>query len=128
MKFLEYFKKGRNYFVALVVFTLLQAVASVFALYPRLIIDPLGVIGILIVGYAGYKLRLGLKQSAVLGVLMFLTVIWYVLLVIPGAVFATGLTSILLVIATNALLNLVIYAIAAVMGNLIANKLKSRVR
>jgi hypothetical protein len=122
MKIAEYFTKGKNYFIAIVAITALQALALLFAIYPKLSIDPVGIIKILIVIYAGYRLKLGFKCSAMLGFLLFLSVIWYVPMALPGIVFISGAFMIILNVSIVAALNILIYALSAMLGNLIGRK------
>lgn len=121
MKLKDYIVKGKNYFIAIIVITLLQVLASFFALYPKNIFDPVGIIKIIIVGYAGYKLRLGTKNSAVIGLLLFSSVIWYIPFVLPGMIFSAGIINVLLVIATTSIINIILYSAVAVIGNIISS-------
>ncbi|VVB75613.1 Uncharacterised protein [Candidatus Tiddalikarchaeum anstoanum] len=120
MKFAEYFIKGKNYFITIIVITLLQVLATLFALYPKGLIDPVGIIKILIVGYAAYKLKLGIKESAMFGALLFVSIIWYVPFVIPGIVLSAGVLNLTLVIIIDVLANMAIYVSSGIVGNLFA--------
>ncbi|MFA5332958.1 MAG: hypothetical protein WC376_00490 [Candidatus Nanoarchaeia archaeon] len=120
MKFIEYFTKAKNYFAILILITVLQSLALLFAIYPKFSFDPVGIIKILIAIYAGFKLKIGFKRSAMLGALMFLSIIWYVPIALPGIVFISGTFIIILTFAITAVINLVIYALAMMLGNLLA--------
>lgn len=123
MRFKEYFTKGKNYFIALIIVTALRAFALLFALYPRIgLFDPISIINLVIAAYAGYKLKLKIKESIILGALMFLSIIWYLPLVIPAVVFMSGFINIILVLLTSTLINAAIYSGAVVLGRLINRK------
>ncbi|MFA5303171.1 MAG: hypothetical protein WC393_01380 [Candidatus Nanoarchaeia archaeon] len=125
MKFIEYFTKAKTYFIILISITVLQSLALLFAIYPKFSIDPIGIIKLLIAIYAGFKLKIGFKHSAILGALMFLSIIWYVPIALPGIVFISGNFIIFLTFTITAVINLVIYALAAMLGNLLARIKKS---
>lgn len=123
----DYFVKGKNYFIALIIVTALRALTSIFALYPRIgFLDPISIINLFIVGFASFKLRLGFKQSALLGVLMFCSIIWYLPFAMPGIVFTLDWLSMTLILSVNIGINASIYAGTAIITYLISKKLKGK--
>ncbi|MDD4354041.1 MAG: hypothetical protein PHN56_06320 [Candidatus Nanoarchaeia archaeon] len=120
MNFVDYFKKSKNYFIALIFITVLQLLAKLFAIYPNLSFDYIGIIKILIVSYAGYKLKLGFKKSAILGLLLFLSISWYIIFALPGIIFISGTLMIMINIFIVAVINILIYIFAAMLGNMLA--------
>lgn len=126
MKVKDYFIKGKNYFLAIVIITIIQSVLSLFTISSNTLINPLGIIKLIIVGYASYKLRFNIKESLLLGALMFLSVIWYLPFAMPVYVFMLDLLSSSLIILTNALINTGVYAGASVIGCLISKKFNKK--
>jgi len=122
MKFVEYFSKGKNYFIAIISVTALQALAKLFSIYPELSFDFIGLSKLLVVIYAGYKLRLGVKNSALLGALIFLSIVWYVPITLPGIIFISGAFIIFSSIMITIISNTIIYSLAAMLGNLLNKK------
>jgi uncharacterized phage infection (PIP) family protein YhgE len=128
MKFIDYFIKAKNFFIAIISITALQSLAKLFAIYPSMPFDLIGLIKIFAVFYAGCKLNLGFKNSLILGVLLFLSIIWYVPIALPGIVLISGELIVLSSILITAAANSIIYAVAAMLGNLSAKLISKYIK
>jgi hypothetical protein len=118
----EYFVKGKNYFLTIIIVTIIQAIISLFNVVSSMLVNPLGIVKLVIVGYASYNLRLKIKESLILGSLMFLCTAWFLFFALPVSIFMLDALSVTLIIISNALINTGIYILVSLIGCLISKK------
>lgn len=105
--------------------TVAQLPLFLLEFYPHTAIDPLGLLKIVFVGWAGWivvrRHKFGLKQTTVVGLMLFMATIWFLPLVLfsfPSNPFVPRILILVMVI----IINLSIYILVAIFGGWLARR------
>lgn len=105
--------------------TVAQLPLFLLEFYPRTAVDPVGLLKIVVIGWAGWVVvrrhKFSLKQTAVVGLMLFMATIWILPLVLfslPSSPFVLRVVALLIIM----ILNLIVYALAAIFGGWLAQR------
>ncbi|MEM5772349.1 MAG: hypothetical protein QXF15_01165 [Candidatus Aenigmatarchaeota archaeon] len=124
----EYIKTINTFLLIIIAITMIQIVSFILEVYPRIFIDPIGLIKIIFVTWAGLfvvkKYKFNLKQTAVTGFIIFILTGWFLPFLIffqsnsPIIPFIFRIINFILLVLSN----LIIYIFAAIFGGWLAQK------
>jgi len=105
--------------------TVVQLPLFLLEFYPRTAVDPIGLLKIVVVGWAGWVVvkrhKFSLKQTTLVGPLLFMATIWVlpvVLFSLPSSPFVPRIVTLIILI----ILNLTVYILSALFGGWLARR------